>query len=164
MIATRWSTGGDSAALARIHGAAWRFAYSGVLPPLAVERRVAAHGPAWWRRLHAAGGHALVVELDQAPQGYALIGPARAARARPWGEIYELYLDPVAHGAGLGRALFDAARAALAARGHQGLIVWSLEANELGTRFYEAAGGHRGGTSMTSVEGIALPQIAWLWP
>ena len=164
MIATRWSTGEDVTALARIHGAAWRFAYAGVLPYLAVERRAAAHGQAWWRRLHAAGGRAMVVELGDAPQGYALLGAARVGAARRMGEIYELYLDPVAHGAGLGRALFKGARAALAARGHQGLIVWSLEANDLGTRFYEAAGGRRGGMSMTWVEGLPLPQIAWLWP
>lgn len=164
MIATRWSQPGDVPALARIHGEAWRFAYTGVLPRLAVERRVAAHGPPWWRRFHAAGGSALLVELEGVPQGYALLGPARGRNRGRWGEIYELYLDPVAHGAGLGRALFAAARAALATRGHEGLVVFLLEANELGTRFYEAEGGHRGGTAMTEVEGVPLPQIAWLWP
>lgn len=164
MIATRWSTADDVPALARIHAAAWRFAYAGVLPRLALERRVAAHGEHGWRAFHAAGGSALVVTLAGVPHGYALLGPARRRADGRRGEIYEFYLDPAAHGAGLGTALFDAARAALAARGHDGLIVWALEANELGCRFYDARGGRRAGRAMTAVEGVALPQIAYCWP
>ena len=162
MIATRWSTTEDAPALARIHAEAWRFAYTGLLPRLALERRVAAHGVHGWRTFHAAGGRALLVTLAEQAQGYALAGPARLRGAR-LGEIYELYLDPAAHGAGLGTALFGEARRALAAHGFDGLIVWSLEANELGCRFYDARGGRRAGRAMTAIEGVALPQIAYRW-
>ena len=115
MIAMRWSRAQDSRRLSRIHRDAWRFAYAGVVPGLALERMIASRGEAAWQRLHRRGGKVLAVELESAVAGYAMIGPSRNRRFRAEGEIYELYLDPIYHGAGLGGRLFAEARRRLCA-------------------------------------------------
>lgn len=164
MIKTRWSTSTDAGSLARIHGDAWRFAYAGLIPGLTLERMIAARGPHWWRAMHRAGGRALVHELDGSVVGYASIGPCRSSGFVQAGEIYELYLDPVCHGAGLGKQLFGEARRRLEARSLDGLIVWSLALNEIGCRFYRALGGRPEGRSHAGLGGVSLERIAFAWP
>ena len=163
MIETRWSTCRDSGSLARIHREAWRFAYAGVIPGLALERMIGARGEHWWQAMHRAGGKALVVELDGRLAGYATIGRCRNRRFRQAGEIYELYLDPVCHGAGLGKRLFTEARRRLEGRALDGLIVWSLAVNEIGCRFYRALGGRPEAKSRTCMGGLSFEKIAFAW-
>lgn len=163
-ITTRWSTPADAAALARVHAEAWRFAYAGLLPGLSIERRIAARGPRWWEALHQNGGAALVVERDALLSGYATLGPSRTRRSSQAGEIYEFYLDPVCHGAGLGSRIFADARRHLSVQGYRGLIIWALAVNEVGCRFYLARGGRPAARSTTAVEGTRLEQIAFVWP
>ncbi len=164
MIKTRWSTRKDASALAEIQCDAWRFAYSGLLPGIALERMIASHGPRWWAGLHRRGGRTLVLELDGAVMGYARIGACRSREFAGAGEIYELYLDPTCHGAGLGRRLFDDARRRLAARAPGGLIVWSLSANKIGCRFYHALGGRVRSKDRTRFGGVDFERIAFAWP
>ena len=49
-IDIRRARAGDAPALAAMHAAAWRYAYRGILPGLVLERMIAEHGEAWWRR------------------------------------------------------------------------------------------------------------------
>jgi ribosomal protein S18 acetylase RimI-like enzyme len=163
MIDTRWSRPEDAEALARLHRDAWRYAYAGLTPGLSLERWIAARGPHWWAALHRAGGKALVIEAHGRLAGYAMGGPCRP-RAGRRGEIYELYVDPLHHGAGLGRRLFREARRALEARGHEGLRVWSLSVNELGCRFYRALGGRAEARGFVSFGGAQLERIGFGWP
>ena len=163
MIATRWSTSADAHALARLHEDAWRFTYAGVIPGPLLERMVARRGATWWARMHRSGARVLVVELDGKIQGYAMLGPCRSRGFRRAGEIYELYLDPVCHGAGLGRTLFQAARRHLDERAFTGLIVWSLAVNEIGCRFYRALGGRPRGRGRVRLGGITFERIAYAW-
>lgn len=163
MIDIRWSTEADAAALAQVHENAWRFAYAGIIPGLALERRIASRGPHWWRGVHRAGDRALVIELDRSLAGYATLGRCRSRGSGHAGEIYELYLDPVYHGAGLGRRLFGEARRLLGARALHGLVVWSLAANDCGCRFYRSLGGKGAATSIVHMGGVALKQIAFVW-
>ncbi len=162
MIETRWSTAQDAPALARVHQDAWRFAYSGLLPGVALERWITGRGAPWWESLHRSGGKALVVELDGRLCGYATGGRCRDRRSRR-GEIYELYLDPVCHGAGLGARLFREARRRLEDRALRGLVVWSLAENEAGCRFYRAVGGRVGATGTASFHGARLDRLGFIW-
>lgn len=163
VVATRWSTAADSPALARVHRDAWRFAYAGVVPGPALERRIAARGPDWWRAMHERGGEALMLEFGGDVAGYATIGPSRTTAFGRRGEIYELYLDPVFIGAGFGRRLFASARRNLAARDMKPIIVWSLLGNVTGCRFYHMLGGKVVGRGRTCVSGESLEQIAFAW-
>lgn len=162
-IETRWSSEADAEALAAVHEAAWRYAYAGLIPGLALEQMIRSRGADYWRASHRRGARALVLTLDGQVLGYAAIGRARGKRFPGAGEIYELYLDPAAHGSGLGRRLFDAARKALRARGLKGLVVWCLEVNELGCRFYDAVGGVPAARSSTRLGGTDFALIGYRW-
>ena len=164
LIAIRWSRAEDAAALAELHGAAWRHAYAGIIPGVTLERMISARGPAWWRRLHGAGARALLVEFDGAPAGYATLGRSRAgARAERMGEIYELYLRPTHQGIGLGRRLFLEARARLAEHGLHGLHVWALAENTVGRRFYAAMGGTEWSHARDRLGGRDLEKVGYRW-
>ncbi|MDH3669306.1 MAG: GNAT family N-acetyltransferase [Paracoccaceae bacterium] len=159
----RWSRTEDSTRLSRIHRDAWRFAYVGVIPGLALERMIASRGEAAWQRLHGRGGKVLAVEFEGSVAGYAMTGPSRNRRFHAEGEIYELYLDPVYHGAGLGRRLFAEARRRLTRRRLKGLLVWSLTGNEMGCRFYRSLGGRPAAKDRLKIGGITLDRIAFAW-
>ena len=57
------------------------------------------------------------------------------------GEIYELYLDPIYQGLGLGEHLFEGCRHTLDMRKLNGLIVWALLDNTAACDFYWRRGG-----------------------
>ena len=167
MIEIRWSRDDDSTELAALHRDAWRNAYAGIIPGIAIERMIARRGPRWWGGLHGSGGRALVVEMDRTIAGYATLGPNRVRRKihrRPGGEIYELYLRPECQGVGLGRRLFGAARARLASAGLAGTVVWSLADNGTGCRFYRAMGGAELARGREHIGGVALDTLGFVWP
>jgi GNAT superfamily N-acetyltransferase len=162
-IAIRRSVAEDAPALAALYREAWLYAYRGIIPGLTLERMVARRGPAWWRRMHRLGGTTTILEFEGLPAGYASHGRSRIARLGAEGEIYELYLRPEYHGAGLGRQLFRAARDELRTAGMRGMVVRSLAANETACRFYRAMGGREFARSTERIGGTRLPMIAFHW-
>ena len=66
----------------------------------------------WWRDALKTGDCALVLEMANTVAGYATLGSSRQ-RGPFQGEIYELYLDPIYQGLGLGEHLFEGCRHAL---------------------------------------------------
>ena len=147
-----------------MHRDAWRYAYAGIIPGLTLERMIARRGPAWWSRMHARGFHALVLDCDGTLAGYATLGRSRApGRARPRGEIYELYLRPEYQGCGLGRRLFAEARRTLARHGLPRLTVWALSDNELACRFYRAMGGAEAARAEDRFCGVPLAKTGFAW-
>jgi ribosomal protein S18 acetylase RimI-like enzyme len=162
-IAIRRSVAEDAAALTALHAEAWRYAYRGIIPGLVLERMIARRGPGWWRRMSAVGGTTTILEFGKTAAGYATYGRSRFARLGAEGEIYELYLKPEFHGAGLGRQLFRAARNELRAAGLRGLIVRSLAENETACRFYRAMGGREFGRGSERIGGTRLAILAFHW-
>jgi GNAT superfamily N-acetyltransferase len=164
LVATRWSTDGDGDGLARVHRDAWRYAYAGIIPGLALERMIARRGQGWWGRMHARGFRALVIDCDHRLAGYATLGRSRAPNRRGCGEIYELYLSPECHGCGLGRRLFVTARRELRGHGFDGLMVWALADNTVALRFYRAMGGVEAARTQDRFCGVPLAKIGFAWP
>ncbi|MFO1105131.1 MAG: GNAT family N-acetyltransferase [Amaricoccus sp.] len=167
MIAIRWSTEQDAESLAALHRDAWRNAYAGIIPGLTLERMLASRGPGWWRRAHARGMHALLVEIgdlgaDPTLEGYATLGRWRGGGGAG-GEIYELYLRPEAQGIGLGRRLFEAARDELRRHGLTRLQVWALADNETACRFYAAMGGRPASRDRQRLGDRELPKVGFRW-
>lgn len=162
-IAIRRTVAGDAAALAVLYGEAWRYAYRGIIPGLELERMVARRGPGWWRRMHGVGGATAILEFCKTAAGYATYGRSRFARLGAEGEIYELYLRPEYHGAGLGRQLFRAARDELRTGGLRGLVVRSLAENDSACRFYRAMGGREFARSTERLGGTRLAIVAFHW-
>lgn len=132
----------ECAALAQVHVQAWRDAYADLmsadyLASLSVERREAA-----WRQVLAEGkSELLVARAGGALVGFVSFGPSRDEDAPPArGELWAIYVVRYAWSTGVGRALWQAARERLLARGLRSTSLWVLAANARAIRFYEAAG------------------------
>src|SRR4029079_4112891 len=130
----------DATALARIFKDAWLLAYRGIIPHLHLESMVRQRSAEWWRDALKSGDSALVLEMAGTVAGYATMGSSRQ-RGPFQGEIYELYLDPIYQGLGLGEHLFEGCRHALDMRKLNGLIVWALLDNKGSCDFYWRRGG-----------------------
>jgi len=153
----------DASAIADVHQAAWRGAYSGMIPHRALTKMINRRGPDWWASAIRRSATVLVVEIGGKLAGYATIGRNRARELSQQGEIYELYLRPEYQGIGLGRRLFTAARRTLADLGLNGLVVWALEENAGALAFYEGAGGRDIAEGVEVFDQKALKKIAFVW-
>jgi L-amino acid N-acyltransferase YncA len=136
------ATAADARAIAQIHVDAWRAAYAGIVPDdylasLSVDER-----ESMWQKAIEAGEPDLLVALrDDHVIGWVSFGAARGkdAAARV-GELWAIYLDPHHIATGAGHALWSAARARLAERGFDSVILWVLAGNGRAIRFYERVG------------------------
>jgi ribosomal protein S18 acetylase RimI-like enzyme len=144
----RWATAADARGIAEVHVASWRHAYRGLLPDGSLDRLSVEQREASWREaFRDRGAGVFVAEEDGRVIGFASFGPSRDGDAGPEvGEIPAIYVDPSAVGAGVGRALLDAAIEALREAGYRRATLWVLEANAHARRFYERAGWRWDGT------------------
>ena len=150
----------DAPALAEVHQASWREAYSGVLPPRALIGFINRRGPAWWVRTVRHAG-VLVLEVGGEVVGYATYGRNRTGALPQGGEVYELYLLPEYQGLGFGRRLFAAALERLRGLGAKGTIVWSIEANDRAMGFYRTCGGRDVAEGTERFDGKVLNKVAF---
>jgi GNAT superfamily N-acetyltransferase len=152
----------DAPSIAEVFRESWLLAYRGIIPHLALEGYIRRRSPEWWRSAMRSGDGVLVLELDGKVVGYATFGSTRS-RGPYQGEIYELYLDPVHQGLGLGERLFESCRHALDMRKLRGLIVWALLDNMPACHFYWRRGGRPIATGMTKIGTAKLEQVAFAW-
>ena len=133
---------GDEDAIARVHVAAWRAGYRGMMPDAfldALDERARAKR---WREVianPAAGRRAVVAIADDSIVGFAGVGPARG-EAGTRGELYMINVAPAAWGTGAASALLARATEALRDLGHREAILWVLRQNARARRFYEREG------------------------
>jgi L-amino acid N-acyltransferase YncA len=108
----------DASAIARMHVAAWRWAYGEILPGTVLTELDVAEFEARWRgRLVASHDLELFVADDDGEVvGFAAGGSARADDGSGSAEVRAIYLAERAAGRGLGHALLDAVLARLGAR------------------------------------------------
>src|SRR5271154_1710942 len=161
VISIRTARHGDEVQIARVHDAAWRDAYQGVIPGRELERMIARRGPAWWRQAIVGGTRLMVLDFSETVAGYASYGRNRMPALAYSGEIFELYLAPEYQGAGLGRRMFDAARSDLAAHGYLSFVVWALAGNDRALEFYRRLGGRVVRRAPESLGGGAGGGVAW---
>ena len=152
----------DAKALSRIFKEAWQLAYRGIIPHLHLDSMIRQHTPEWWRDVLKSGEGTLVLEMAGTVAGYATIGSARQ-RSPYQGEIYELYLDPIYQGLGLGEHLFEGCRHALDMKRLNGLIVWALLDNTAACDFYWRRGGRPIASAFTKIGGARLEKVAFAW-
>jgi ribosomal protein S18 acetylase RimI-like enzyme len=128
----------DAPALARLHVAAWRAAYRGILPERVLDELSIAEFERTWQGLLADATRINLVICplpSEPPAGFvAFRGPSGAGAA----EIIGLYVDPLRWREGLGRRLMEAALARLAGAGRVSL--WVMRDNAGARAFYERAG------------------------
>lgn len=132
----RWATVDDATDLADVHVASWQRAYAGIFPESYLsdlDRRARA---GWWRR-HIDGGADVLVSGSDLAVGFCSFG---SSDDESWGEIFAIYVHPEHWDEGHGHALLVAGEAALVERGHERALLWVLEGNDRGRRFYERQG------------------------
>ncbi|MFN0265056.1 N-acetyltransferase family protein [Tepidamorphus sp. 3E244] len=155
---------GDGPDLADVFTQSWGEAYRGIIPDIDLRRIAGRRGAAYWNRVFDKNARQLLVaSFDGNAVGYVGFGRNRSHRIPAEGEIYELYVDPVYQGSGLGRMLFEAARDRLAVRHFSGLVVWALQANERADTFYRHLGGHVAGEDRIRMLSRDYRRIAYLW-
>jgi GNAT superfamily N-acetyltransferase len=152
----------DAKALARIFKDSWLLAYRGIIPHLHLDKMIRQRTPEWWRDAMKGGDSTLVLEMAGTLAGYATLGSSRQ-RSVYQGEIYELYLDPVYQGLGLGEHLFEGCRHVLDMRKFNGLIVWALIDNTAACNFYWRRGGRPIASAFTRIGSERLEKVAFAW-
>ena len=155
----------DIPALARVQVRAWLHAYSGFMDPEEVAARpVEVREPQWRAALTDPENPATTVVWDQdgTVAGFATTGPARDEDLDGrTGELYAIYVDPPAQGAGVGRALHTDAVARLAAAGFSRAVLWTFAANDQAVAFYGRLGWRRDPTAPPHPDHWAAPSVRY---
>jgi ribosomal protein S18 acetylase RimI-like enzyme len=162
-VTTRLLEPADAEAVAAVHESAWREAYCGIIPGLALEKMIVRRGPGWWQRAAANKRAILVIEVGGEVAGYSSFGLARLSKKPGIGEIQELYLAPQYQGLGLGKRLFHASVARLRSHKCTGLLIRSLADNERAVEFYRRRGGRIVARDVEKIGGRELPTVIFRW-
>jgi ribosomal protein S18 acetylase RimI-like enzyme len=163
LVSIRRAKADDSAGLSRVFEAAWREAYLGIIPGLALEKLIARRSAAWWRSAIGRGRPLAVLDVGQGIAGYASYGRCRDRRLQGDGEIDELYLAPEYQGVGYGRRLFKAVRNDLHDRAMKRIGIWALSENDRARRFYEGLGGRSVAEIEEPIGGVNLAKTGYLF-
>ena len=161
-VRVRSGKAADAKTLARIFKESWLLSYRGIIPHLHLDNMIRQRTPEWWRDAIKGGDSTLVLEMAGTVAGYATFGSSRQ-RSTYQGEIYELYLDPIYQGLGLGEHLFEGCRHTLDMRKLNGLIVWALIDNTAACNFYWRRGGRPIASTFTRIGGARLEKVAFAW-
>jgi len=157
----------DAAEIARVNVRSWRETYAGMLP----DRYLAAlnvreQEDRWARTIQDPYRRSVVLVAEDGGQvvGFASCGRERDGDERYAGELYAIYVAAEAQGHGLGRALVEAAAAALALRGMTSMVVWVLRDNARARGFYERLGGtYLRERPLDLGSGISAPEVSYVW-
>ena len=135
----------DCRALAAIHIGSWQAAYASLFPAeylasLSVDEREAS----WISILEVGASRTLIAKDAGEALGFVSFGRCRDDGAAAYrGEVWALYVAPQAWSAGVGWALWEAARVQMLHRGVAEVSLWVLSGNARGLRFYESLGFRR---------------------
>lgn len=156
----------DAPDLARIHIAAWRETYRGLLPDSYLDRMSL---PVHARRFHASlmstrPNEATLAAADRdGLVGYAAGGPSRS-RIEGEAEITTLYVLRAAQGRGLGRRLVEDLDRVFQANGASSLMISVLRDNLPARRFYEHLGGEAEAPRREPGPGGVTYEVSYRWP
>ncbi|MFQ5971451.1 MAG: GNAT family N-acetyltransferase [Alphaproteobacteria bacterium] len=170
MSGVRPANAEDATSIARVHVDTWRATYAGVVPDeYLVRMSLTRNAASWSNFLARPAGRNGVFVADHSPSGVVGFVSCGAARAEGLprnlagvGEVYALYVWPDYQELGLGRELLAAAFDHLSSHGHDGAVIWVLEANP-SRFFYEAMGGRRAAERMERFAGTDLAELAYAW-
>jgi ribosomal protein S18 acetylase RimI-like enzyme len=140
----REATARDAAAVARVHLAAWRAAYRGLVPDGYLDSLRLGERTARWREqlTHRPLGQVThVAEAGGEIVGFAAGGACRDEDSRSEvGELYAIYVEPRSWRQGFGDLLQTACLESMRERGFAEARLWVLEGNVAARAFYEGSG------------------------
>lgn len=145
----------DAAGIANVHVRSWQGTYRGLLPQDFLDGMSTDRPTASWLRALDAPGTVTVAE-DQHGE---IVGFVNHVACRDpdadgsVGEVTTIYVLPEHFGEGYGRALMEAATAALSEAGFSQATLWVLTDNARARRFYEIAGWSLDGASQDATIG-----------
>ncbi|GAA1812371.1 GNAT family N-acetyltransferase [Planosporangium flavigriseum] len=159
-MTVRPATVDDADQTGRVHVRSWQVGYRGLMPDAVLDGLDPVARAARHREILARaepGTATFVAVVDAAVVGFASVGDYRdGSDPDGAGEVYAIYVDPSAWGAGAGRALMDAAVAYLTTTGPRPVRLWALDGNERARRFYERYGFLADGSVRTHPIGAGL--------
>lgn len=136
----------DARQIAELQLASWRATYARELSRAFHDGQDVAAWEAQWRGRLAGGMRVLLAKEGEQLHGFVACGPSRqrSADGIEW-EIYNIHVDPVRHGKGLGSALFLAAADLGRQHGARELVLWVVRTNHHARAFYARQGMHDDG-------------------
>jgi GNAT superfamily N-acetyltransferase len=166
MVTVRLAGTADADEIGRIQVETWRAAYTGLMPDEAIAEFDVASRQRMWReglaRTPRPGSATFVVEDTGEVVGFASVGASRDDDAELEAELYAIYLHPSRWDRGIGRALLQRAEESMRSSGFREAVLWLLEGNELGERFYRAAGWeHDGGSKLDEFQGASVTELRY---
>ncbi len=152
----RPATPRDAKAIAEIHVATWKAAYTDLIPEDFLKSMTVEKRQAYWREaIEFSEPQLLVATEGDKVVGFVGYDRSRDANSRPTvGEIWALYVSPAHWGNGAGLALWDGAREGLKEEGCTQVTLWVLLRNERALRFCEQAAGFK--REMPSLKTVAF--------
>ncbi|RZA08819.1 MAG: GNAT family N-acetyltransferase [Proteobacteria bacterium] len=136
----------DADEVARVHVDAWNFTYAGFMPADYLSSlSYDAFAKGWAADIAKADENQprWVAESNGAIVGFLIAGSGGLEVPGYPNELRAIYTKPGVQRAGTGKALFQAYRDWLMARGEDKFHLWVGKQNERAHRFYEAMGGQR---------------------
>ena len=155
----------DADPIGRVQVETWRAAYTGLMPDEVVAGFDVEAQQRMWReglaREPRPGSAIFVAEIDGEVVGFASVGRSRDEKAENEGELYAIYLHPSHWDRGIGRALLQRAEESMRTFGFEHALLWVLEGNERGERFYRAAGWKRDGRKTEEFQGAEIIELSY---
>ncbi|WP_354702251.1 acetyltransferase [Paraconexibacter sp. AEG42_29] len=139
---TRRATVADARPIAAVQLRAWWRNYQDIVDTQHfLEWDEESRAAQWVDTLVTGLSETFVAEVAGSVCGFATVGPSREQDAAgDEGELWALYVDPPAQGAGVGTRLMAEAEQALRAAGHRAGVLRTLRDNGLARTFYERHG------------------------
>ena len=163
----RPATEADCAEIGRVHVAAWRETYRGLVPDPVLDALSEEARAAQWRSGLARGAKGPIVFVAEATDGsligFGAAGPARDPKLACDSEVSALYILQSGQRRGIGRALLLQLAETLRRRGRRTMGLWVLAANSPARRFYEKLGGIAGATRSDQSDGWTCDEVAYVW-
>ncbi len=163
MATVRPAVAADGDAIGRVQVETWRAAYAGLMPDEAIASFDVEARQAMWReglaREPRPDSATFVAELDGEVVGFASVGACRDEDGP--GELYAIYLHPSCWNRGIGRTLLERAEQSLRASDFREALLWVLEGNDRGERFYRAAGWENDGWKLGEFQGATVTELRY---
>jgi GNAT superfamily N-acetyltransferase len=159
--------------MARVHVDSWREAYANLLPAAVLDALSYAERERQWGEWLARSDIDIFVAEERVPEegapeapgtivGFSAGGAKRDEGVDVPGELYAIYLMARFHGAGVGRALFEAVRTCLRARRLTPFQLFVIAGNPA-CAFYERLGGRSVLTQPANVRGANIVEHVYVF-
>lgn len=161
------ATTNDCEAIAEVHVASWRGAYSDIFSRDYLESLSVAKREEAWRALLAGGKtEVFVARRLGCVVGFVSFGPSRDSDARPHdGEISAIYVLPSFWSTGVGLALWQEAEQNLRSQGFSRISLWVISNNTRAIRFYASVGFREevGSAKQSERGGVRFQEVRYIY-